>query len=641
MIVRGEPQAHDDVDACVDELLRRVGKRIVLGIPLGTGKPAHFVNALYRRAEQDAGIELEILTALTLEIPAGGSVLERRFLEPLSQRLYDGYEPLAYAKALRSGSLPSNVNVSEFYFRPGAYMSTPYAQQRYLCANYSDVVRALRDRGVNVVAQLVAKRTSGDGYSFGSNADLTMDLLNAVPNDERPVMVAQVCDAMPFMPRDAETAVDFWDLVLEHPRYEQRLFAVPNESVSLPHYAIAVHATSLIRDGGTLQIGIGSLADAVVHMIRLRQENNSRYRSFVDCLIDDQHKALRTALPVELDRFETGLYGCSEMLVEGFLDLARAGVLRRRVPPRANAAGSAEIFLHAAFFLGSEALYRGLRELPDDLLSGIEMTGVGFVNTLDGNYERKAGQRPLARFVNSAMIVTLNGAVVSDGTEDGRVVSGVGGQHDFVTMANSLSGARSIIALPSTRTRAGRTQSNVVYSYGQTTIPRHLRDVVITEYGAADLRGKTDREVIAAMLSISDSRFQADLLREAIAAGKIEADYRVPAGFTRNTPESLAAALQSASGSIGLPHYPIGTDLEDDEARLAVALKCLKQRTGSQLATVRLALKPSRPAGGWQPLLERMQLGQPRSLRDRIYRRLLITALGLTDDGRPLYPPSA
>ncbi|HUF74617.1 MAG TPA: acetyl-CoA hydrolase/transferase C-terminal domain-containing protein [Gammaproteobacteria bacterium] len=638
MSVRGEPQRHDDADACVEALLKRVGKRIVIGVPLGLGKPAHFLNALYRRVEGDRSLELEILTALTLEVPAGKTPLERRFLEPLCARLYDGYEPLAYAGAVRAGTLPPNINVSEFYFRPGAYMRTAYAQQRYLSANYSGAVRALRDRGINAIAQLVAQRASGPEarFSLGSNADLTLDLLSGAA--QRPVIVAQTCRAMPFMPHDADTPASVWDLVLDHPRYEQTLFAVPNEPVILAHYAIAIHVASLIRDGGTLQIGIGSLADAVVHLIRMRQQDNPLYRSFVDCLIDDQGKELRSGLPVEVEPFNQGLYGCSEMLVEGFLHLARADVLKRRVERRAAPGGPPEIFLHSAFFLGSSALYRELRELPENVLQGIEMTGVDFVNTLNGDNELKSRQRALARFVNSAMMVTLNGAVVSDGVDDGRVVSGVGGQHDFVVMAHSLPDARSIIVLPSTRQRAGKAQSNVVFNYGHTTIPRHLRDIVVTEYGAADLRGKTDREVIAAMLSLSDFRFQEELLAEAKAAGKIEAGYRIPSRFARNTPESLEARLATVAGTAGLAHYPIGTDFDDDEARLAVALTYLKAHAGSSLAAAGLVLRRSRASDRARPLLERMRLDRPATVRDRLYRRLLIAALDLTEDGRPMGP---
>ena len=91
------------------------------------------------------------------------------------------------------------------------------------------------------------------------------------------------------------------------------------------------------------------------------------------------------------------------------------------------------------------------------------------------------------------MMATLLGGVVSDGLEDGRVVTGVGGQYNFVAQAFALEGARSILTLEATRKARGRTQSNVRWSYGHVTIPRHLRDVVVTEYGIADLRGKAGR----------------------------------------------------------------------------------------------------------------------------------------------------
>ena len=98
------------------------------------------------------------------------------------------------------------------------------------------------------------------------------------------------------------------------------------------------------------------------------------------------------------------------------------------------------------------------------------------------------------------MMVTGLGAAVSDGLADGRVVSGVGGQYNFVAMAHALPEARSILCLRSTRSARGRVGSNVVWSYGHATIPRHLRDIVVTEYGIADLRGRTDREIVAALV---------------------------------------------------------------------------------------------------------------------------------------------
>ena len=142
------------------------------------------------------------------------------------------------------------------------------------------------------------------------------------------------------------------------------------------------------------------------------------------------------------------------------------------------------------------------------------MRGISFVNELYGHeWELKCAQRRYARFVNTTMMVTGLGAAVSDALEDGRVVSGVGGQYNFVAMAHALPEARSILCLRSTRTANGKTSSNVVWNYGHTTVPRHLRDIVVTEYGIADLRGRTDREIVEALVGIMDARFHSDFRR--------------------------------------------------------------------------------------------------------------------------------
>src|SRR5690606_30344206 len=146
------------------------------------------------------------------------------------------------------------------------------------------------------------------------------------------------------------------------------------------------------------------------------------------------------------------------------------------------------------------------------------MTAVSKVNQLYGDETLERLQRQHARFVNTSMKVTLNGAAASDTVAGGRVVSGVGGQYNFVAMAHALDGARSILLLRSTRlTRRGKLESNVVPEYGQCTIPRHLRDIVISEYGIADLRGKTDAECADQLIRIADSRFQQGLIKAAQA----------------------------------------------------------------------------------------------------------------------------
>jgi acyl-CoA hydrolase len=140
-------------------------------------------------------------------------------------------------------------------------------------------------------------------------------------------------------------------------------------------------------------------------------------------------------------------------------------------------------------------------------------------------------------------VATLLGAVSSDQLADGRVVSGAGGQHDLVAMAHALDGARSIIGVRSTRRRSRRTVSNIVWNYPNATVPRHLRDILVTAYGIADLRGKSDRDVVAAMIEVADAAFQPGLIRQAMRAGKVEEAFRTPPAAV-NSAERIAAMLE-------------------------------------------------------------------------------------------------
>src|SRR5204862_2818157 len=131
------------------------------------------------------------------------------------------------------------------------------------------------------------------------------------------------------------------------------------------------------------------------------------------------------------------------------------------------------------------SFYRALREMPNETLARIQMMPVSFTNELYGDENAKRRARVHARFVNNAMMATLMGAAISDGFENGQVVSGVGGQYNFVAQAFALRGARSILAVEATRQAGAKTQSNIRWAYGQQTIPRHPRDIFVTEYGVA------------------------------------------------------------------------------------------------------------------------------------------------------------
>ncbi len=104
--------------------------------------------------------------------------------------------------------------------------------------------------------------------------------------------------------------------------------------------------------------------------------------------------------------------------------------------------------------------------MPESERSQFSMRGVGYVNQLYGpDQELRTLQRRAARCINTTMMVTLLGAAVSDALADGQGVSGVGGQYNFVAMAHALPEARSILCLRATRTRDGRTTSNIIWNY--------------------------------------------------------------------------------------------------------------------------------------------------------------------------------
>src|SRR6201991_3554042 len=131
------PKMFSDPGALAEHIIRDVGTRLVVGLPLGLGKANHIVNALYERAVADPAIDLTFLSALTLEKPKPANLLERRFITPVIDRLFGGYPDLAYAEALHAGALPPNIEVVEFFFLAGKWLHVPFAQQHYISANYT------------------------------------------------------------------------------------------------------------------------------------------------------------------------------------------------------------------------------------------------------------------------------------------------------------------------------------------------------------------------------------------------------------------------------------------------------------------------------------------------------------------------
>ncbi|WP_328187077.1 acetyl-CoA hydrolase/transferase C-terminal domain-containing protein [Marinobacter sp. OP 3.4] len=634
-------------EACVEAIIQRVGKTLVVGLPLGLGKPVRLVNALYERARQDSSIDLHILTAISLLAPRGSSTLERRFLDPFVRRLYGDVPELAYARDVLDKRLPDNVRVSEFFFKAGSFLNNEDQQRHYICTNYTHAVRDLMAQGVNVVCQMVAPaREEGGDLSLSCNPDLTLDLLPLLRQREtaghRVAVAGELNSNLPWLGHQAAVPPTDFDVLLDQPDTDYPLFPVPEGSISPADHLIGFYASTLLRDGGTLQVGIGSLGAAVVHSTILRHKHNDQWKALYERLRVASRFPFVTG-EGETGIFREGLYGCSEMMVDGFMHLMQAGILKREVfgdletQERANRGepvNETGVVLHGGFYLGPGDFYQYLRNLDESDRRRIAMTSVNFINDLYdhrfGSQRLKVAQRRHARFINSAMMHTLSGAAVSDGLDDGRVVSGVGGQYNFVAMAHDLPGARSVITLRSTRQSGGETVSNIVFSYGHCTIPRHLRDIVITEYGLADLRGKPDEEVYLALIRIADARFQPSLLARAQKAGKVRKDFRIPDAWRENTPGHVTRMLGSVGEGDAFPPFPFGCDFTPEELTLAKALQGLKSATADtrgKLRTFARALRVDVKRPELKPYLERMGLLSGGGPSAWLNRRLLTVAL--------------
>jgi acyl-CoA hydrolase len=699
------------VEECVESAIARVGKNLVLAAPLGLGKPVQLVNAFYHRAAADPEISLHIYTALCLEVPSTGTGVEASLSGPIMQRLFGDYEELAFIKPVRSDTLPDNIQVSELYFKAGSMKNVPGAQRNYISSNYTHIARDLFNAGANVLVQLVAARDTPQGLSvsLSCNPDTGQELMDFCEASTRPyISIGQVHPDLPFMENDAEIGTEGFDLLVQNPKYDKTLFAVPNTAVPIQDYATALHASALVADGGTLQIGIGALGDAVAYSCILRQKHNDEYREAVKKLT---HQYAPVAGHSEL--FDQGLYVSTEMFVNGMMHLIETGIVKRKVydnlalqlglnsgeisaviderlydyaraqklipacldddtlanlqfwgiiessatldmdklvlagkalannmddlQTKAAVLAAAEgrvlrhgRVLHGGFFLGPTDFYRKLRELDAAGQEQICMTGVSRTNQLLLDYPLYSAQRQKARFINTGMIVTLTGAVASDALEDGTVISGVGGQYNFVAMAHDLPGARSVLCIRSTRGAGKQLKSNIVPFYGHITIPKHLRDVIVTEYGVADLRGQSDSEIIKRLINVADSRFQSELLEFAKNHAKLERDYRIPVEARNNTPERLQQALAPLTNAGLLPFYPFGTDLTEQELALGASLRKIKELSeepGQFIGASFRALLHRGDEEAARPFLERIHLEHPETTRDFLLQQLLMMEL--------------
>ena len=291
--------------------------------------------------------------------------------------------------------------------------------------------------------------------------------LTKTPAESAKVIIAEVNQQMPRTLGDSFIHVSRLDHIVpvDYPIVEMPMSEDGNSDVV---EKIAGHIAELIPDGATMQLGIGAIPDAVLKYLH--------------------HKK------------DLGVH--SELFSDGVIELVNAGVMtnaRKTLHPGKIIAG---------FMLGTRALYDWADDNPL-----IEFHRTEYVND---PFVIAQNERMVA--INSAIEVDLTGQVCADSIGP-KLYSGVGGQLDFIYGASRSKGGVPVIALPSTTTLKDGTLVTRIASMlkegaGVVTSRNHVR-YVVTEYGVADLYGKTIRQRASQLINIAHPDFRADLEKQA------------------------------------------------------------------------------------------------------------------------------
>ena len=307
------------------------------------------------------------------------------------------------------------------------------------------------------VAVLNLSRPNAEGYcSYGISADLAVSATECAKT-----VIAQINRAMPFSYGDAVIHVSRLAAAVE---VDEPLVEVPTATPDDVETRIGRHIAELIPDGATLQIGVGGIPNAVLA-----------------ALGDHRHLGLHT-----------------EAMTDGVLPLLESGVIDnslKRVMPGITVASLA---------LGSRRLYDYMDYRKDLLMKDVAWTNDPF----------RIRQNPRVMAINSAVEVDLTGQVCADSVGT-RIISGVGGQHDFMYGGALSEGGKTFIAIPS-MTAKGESKIKALLTPGAGVVTtRHMIQHIVTEYGVAHLRGRNLAERARALIEIAHPSVREDLERAA------------------------------------------------------------------------------------------------------------------------------
>lgn len=330
---------------------------------------------------------------------------------------------------------------------------------------FEPIVARLRPR---VMATVASPPDENRNVSLSLHAGATVDELHRAGADPDRLLIVEVSEHYPrtygIPPQHTHSLnLDEIDLIVETDRQP---FELADAMASEVEEAIAEHASRYVHDGSTVQTGIGGIPSTIA---RLLSEGSTG---------------------------DLGIH--SEMFTTGLMHLHKAGkVTNARKGPHFEGISV------CTFAAGTTELYEWLHENPE-----VAFLPAGIINSP----EVIARNNDMVT-INGAMSVDLSGQIVAD-TIVGRQFSGIGGHEDFVAGGDLQSDDRSLICLPSTSVVNGELISRITGRLPEgsvVTTPRHLVDVVITEYGVAELQGRTIRERALALAAIAHPQFRDEL----------------------------------------------------------------------------------------------------------------------------------
>jgi acyl-CoA hydrolase/RimJ/RimL family protein N-acetyltransferase len=361
---------------------------------------------------------------------------------------------------------------SAFFIGPNVREAVQAGRADFMPVFLSEIPRLIRSRRVRVdVALLQVSPPDARGYvSLGVSVDIVRAAVEAAD-----LVLAEVNPSMPRTFGDSFVPVSEIDglVPVETPVLELR--PAPADDISL---AIGRHVASLIPNGATIQTGIGRIPHAVI-----------------------------TALAHHQD---LGVH--TEMLSDSLVELVLSGVVTGR--KKTLLPGK----IVTSFVMGTRRLYEWVNDNPAVELRPSDFTNDPFV----------IAQNDRMVSINSALAVDLTGQVAAD-TLGGRFFSGIGGQVDFIRGAARSRDGKPIIALPSTAQggKVSRIQATLEPGAGIVTSRGDVHWVV-TEYGIADLWGKTVRQRASALIEVAHPDFRPELVAVAKARKYVLPDQAVP-----------------------------------------------------------------------------------------------------------------